>query len=75
MPNFLQYYKSLTWRNKNNINKLIMEHCDVSYPTIYQKMKNNTFTKLEKEKIAQLLNMDVNELFPPIPITELLPKF
>lgn len=64
MPNFVEHYKSLSWKGKSELNKMLLLHCDISYPTVYRKMLNHTFSKLEKEKISQLLNQPVEELFP-----------
>lgn len=69
MPDFRTYYKSFNWKQKNKINKVLCEQLDRSYPTIWRKMENNTFTKLEKEKIAEILHKPIDELFP-IPALE-----
>jgi hypothetical protein len=70
MPSFLIYYKSISSRKiKGALLKQIADECGISYVTVTQRMTKlkkgyNTFTKLEKERIAQILNSSIQELFP-----------
>ncbi len=82
MPTFLTYYQSIKERKKRGetINTIARE-CDISYVTVQQKLRRlkngkNTFSKLECERIAQILKMSVEELFPSEPaLQNILSKY
>lgn len=77
MPSFLTYYDSIKDRNSKGkerklkgdlLNKMANEF-GISYVTVTQKLTklrkgNDTFTKLEKEKLSEMLSIPVSELFP-----------
>ncbi len=73
MPDFLTYYESIKEKKeKGKILSTIAIECGIGHVTASQKIwklrkGKNTFTKLERERIAQILNIDVNELFPSEP--------
>lgn len=53
----LDYYKGLTgYKAKQEFRKKVMERCDISYPTFQQKVHNDTWTKLEREAVEQIID-------------------
>lgn len=70
MPSFLTYYSSIKERkNRGDLLNKIADAFGISYVTVTQKLTklrkgNDTFTKLEKEKLSQMLDTPVDELFP-----------
>lgn len=53
----LDYYKGLTgYKSKQEFRKKVMERCDISYPTFQLKVHNDTWTKLEREAVEQIID-------------------
>jgi hypothetical protein len=64
MPAFIQYYKSLNWKEKSSLNKKINTEAEIPYSTLYRKMENGNFTKLQKKAISEIIGISIDELFP-----------
>lgn len=53
------YYKGLPgYKKKQEFRKKVMERCDISYPTFQTKVHNDTWTKLEREAVEQIVIED-----------------
>ena len=62
---FKDYYQSLAVKSpKVEIRDELLRELGMKYSTFYQKLRTETFDKLEREKIAAILERDVVELFP-----------
>lgn len=55
-----EYYLSLTTKQKSQLIKDVIEICDISYPSFFTKMRNRSWTKLEKEAIERFINSKEN---------------
>lgn len=52
----IYYYKSLTkYRAKQDFRSKVMERCDISYPSFQKKVRDDSWTKLEREAIIKLI--------------------
>ena len=50
------YYKSLKrYKEKQEFRKKVMDKCDISYPSFQLKVHNNTWTKLEREAVENII--------------------
>lgn len=50
------YYKSLNgYKGKQDFRKKVMEKCEISYPTFQMKVRNNGWSKLEREAVEQII--------------------
>lgn len=53
------YYKSLPgYKGKQEFRKKVMERCDISYPSFQLKVRNNSWTKLEREAVERIIKED-----------------
>lgn len=53
------YYKSLPgYKGKQEFRKKVMERCDISYPSFQLKVRNNSWTKLEREAVERIIQED-----------------
>lgn len=53
------YYKSLPgYKGKQEFRKKVMERCDISYPSFQLKVRNNSWTKLEREAVERIILED-----------------
>lgn len=53
------YYKSLPgYKGKQEFRKKVMDKCDISYPTFQLKVHNDSWNKLEREAIEQIIQKD-----------------
>lgn len=50
------YYKQLNEEQKVVFRNKVLSLTGWSYPTFYYKMKNNNFSKLEREAIEKIIN-------------------
>lgn len=51
----IDYYNKLSNKGKGQFIKDVIEITGIAYSTFFQKMKNNTFKKLEEEAIMQYI--------------------
>ena len=51
----IDYYKELDQKGKSRFIKAVIGLTDMAYSTFFQKMKNNTFKKLEEEAIMNYI--------------------
>ena len=51
----IDYYKELDQKGKSRFIKAVIGLTDMAYSTFFQKMKNNTFKKLEEEAIINYI--------------------
>ncbi len=49
------YYKSLSYKEKRAFKKQVMERCDFSYPSFDVKIRKDTWKKLEREAVEQII--------------------
>lgn len=49
------YYKSLSYKEKRAFKKQVMERCDISYPSFDLKIRKDTWKKLEREAVQQII--------------------
>jgi len=49
------YYKSLSYKGKQAFKKKVMERCDISYPSFDLKIRKDTWKKLEREAVQQII--------------------
>lgn len=50
------YYKSLSkYRAKQDFRGKVMNRCDISYPSFQKKVRDDSWTKLEREAIIKLI--------------------
>jgi hypothetical protein len=50
------YYKALPgYKKKQEFRKKVMEKCDISYPTFQMKVHSNSWNKLEREAVEQII--------------------
>lgn len=50
------YYKSLSgYKAKQRFRNKVMDKCDISYPTFQMKVHNNSWTKLERAAVEQII--------------------
>ena len=49
------YYLSLSGKVKSKFIQDVIELCDISYPSFFYKMRNNSWTKLEREAIEKFM--------------------
>lgn len=50
------YYKSLKrYKEKQEFRKKVMDKCDISYPSFQLKVHNDTWTKLEREAVENII--------------------
>lgn len=61
---FADFYKALPRKKKGEIVKKLIMELDIAGSTVALKLGNNNFSKLEKEKIAEILQEPVHQLFP-----------
>jgi hypothetical protein len=62
---FKDYYEAIPDKSPRvEIRDELLRQLDMKYSTFYQKMNTETFNKLEREKIAEVLKVSVTELFP-----------
>lgn len=51
------YYKSLKgYKQKQEFRKKVLEKCDISYPSFQLKVHNDTWNKLEREAVEQIIS-------------------
>ena len=53
------YYNSLGKKEKGDMLKNIMNRCGISYSTVTKKIKNDSWTMLEREVIQIMYNLKV----------------
>ena len=69
---FKDYYQALPDQSpKVLLRDKLLRALGMKYSTFYQKMNAGTFTKLEREKIAQILETPVIDLFPEYSIEKI----
>lgn len=51
------YYNSLGKKAKGDMLKQIMNRCGISYSTVTKKIKNDSWTMLEREVILNMYNL------------------
>lgn len=52
----IDYYKSLIqYRAKQNFRNKVMDRCDISYPSFQKKVRDDSWTKLEREAILVII--------------------
>jgi len=63
---FKSYYENLENKGKKGKREQILIKTGCSYPTFYKWLagKTNNISKLNKEAIAEILQLPVQELFP-----------
>lgn len=49
------YYLSLSGKVKSKFIQDVIELCGISYPSFFYKMRNNSWTKLEREAIERFI--------------------
>ena len=49
------YYLSLSGKVKSKFIQDVIELCDISYPSFFYKMRNDSWTKLEREAIEKFI--------------------
>lgn len=54
------YYKSLETKQKTQFIKDVIDLCDISYPSFMKKIRDEKWTKLEKEAIERFINSQQN---------------
>jgi hypothetical protein len=64
MPTFLEYYKSKSKAEKTKINRRIYAETEIPYSTLYRKLREGGWSKLERKCISNILGFSENELFP-----------
>jgi hypothetical protein len=65
MPTISELYKSTPKGKKREIISSIAIECGISEATVFQKIYGNVkFSKLEKERVSEILHITVDELFP-----------
>lgn len=70
MPTFANHYKSLSRPEKTKLLTKIVLETEMAPTTLQFKIyTKKVFRKLEQEKIAQILNMPREELFPEVEST------
>lgn len=53
------YYKSLKrYKEKQEFRKKVMDKCDISYPSFQLKVHNDTWTKLEREAVENIITAE-----------------
>lgn len=51
------YYKSLLSKaEKRKFREVVLERCGIQYPTFQSKVKNDSWTKLEREAVEQIID-------------------
>jgi len=59
------YYKHLPQENpQKQFKEKVMRECGISNPTFHYWIRHNNAPKLAQEKISELTNIPVEELFP-----------
>lgn len=53
------YYNSLGKKAKGDMLKEIMNRCGISYSTVTKKIKNDSWTLLEREAIRNIFNLKI----------------
>ncbi len=61
---FYKYYRALSRKDKTELRNNILIIIEIEQSTFYAKLAKESFKKLEKEKIAELLKKTESELFP-----------
>jgi hypothetical protein len=56
---FQEFYDSLSASERVRIRNLICVECDISPFYFYNKKKNDSFSKLERERISQLTGCNI----------------
>ena len=52
----LDYYKTLLTKiEKRKFREEVMERCGIQYPTFQSKVKNDSWSKLEREAVEQII--------------------
>lgn len=52
----LDYYKSLLTKvEKRKFREEVLERCGIQYPTFQMKVKNDSWSKLEREAVEQII--------------------
>lgn len=64
MQTFERIYDHLDKKQKSKLIRKVLTETEMSANSFYQKRKNNSFSKLEREKIAEILSEPVDILFP-----------
>lgn len=65
MQTIISYYKSLSKAQKRSFINTVSDDCGISEASLLAKINGKrSFKKLEKEKIAYLLDISLDELFP-----------
>ena len=50
------YYKNLPgYKGKQDFRKKVMEKCDISYPTFQMKVREDSWSKLEREAVEKII--------------------
>lgn len=53
----LDFYKELSTKvEKRKFREEVMERCGIQYPTFQAKVKNDSWSKLEREAVKQIIN-------------------
>jgi|WetSurMetagenome_2_1015567.scaffolds.fasta_scaffold47675_6 hypothetical protein len=52
------YYQKLSWKEKSAFMRKIIVACEISNPTIYYKLRKDSWTKLEREAVIKIIEND-----------------
>lgn len=55
-----EYYYSLEKKDKNSFIKKVIDKCDISYPAFMYKVRDDKWSKLEREAIERIIKEDRN---------------
>lgn len=54
----IDYYKSLSIKDKTKFRNLVIERCDISYPSFQLKVHQDRWTKLEREAVEAIIEKE-----------------
>jgi hypothetical protein len=58
------YYENLPKRSIPEFRDRVMAECGLTYTRFYRKLRRDSFSPLEKEKIASITGRSIHRLFP-----------
>ncbi len=64
MPTFHDIYTSMRKKQKSLFIQQVIKETEIASMTFFMKRRNNSFTKLEREKISEIIGEPVTSLFP-----------
>lgn len=53
-----EYYKELSFKEKAVFKRKIIIACEISSPTIFYKLRKDSWTKLEREAVEKIIDDD-----------------